>query len=169
MKTCPNRAIGNPSQPEHREARREMKSKLCILVSALMMGVLILGGCGPSRSRAASVVVSCDDFMRIQGIGREVAVPVDGMLRVTLCSNPTTGFRWESASISDQTVLKETSHEFVPPQEGKTPPAPGAAGREVWTFRALRRGKSTVSIDYSQPWEGGEKAAWRFQLTVAVE
>jgi predicted secreted protein len=146
-----------------------MKSKLCVLASVLMMGVLILGGCAPSRSQAASVEVSCDDFMRLQSIGREVAVPVDGSLRVTLCSNPTTGFRWESARIDDPTVLEGTGHEFVPPQEGRTPPAPGIAGIEVWTFRALRRGKSTVSMDYSQPWERGEKAAWTYQLTVAVD
>jgi predicted secreted protein len=169
MKTCPDRTMGNPSQPEHREAGCEMKTKLCILVSLLMMGALILGGCGPSRSQEASVDVSCDDFMRTQNVGREVAVPVDGSLTVTLCSNPTTGFRWESARIGDQTVLEETSHKFVPPQEGKTPPAPGTAGREVWTFRAIRRGKSTVAMDYSRPWEGGEKAAWTVQLTVAVE
>jgi inhibitor of cysteine peptidase len=167
MKVCTDRTMGNPSQPEHRE--RKTKSKLRILASVLMMGVLILGGCGAPRSQAASAEVSCDDFMRIQNIGREVAVPVNGSLRVTLCSNPTTGFRWESARIDDPTMLKETSHKFVPPQESKMPPAPGTAGREVWTFRALRQGKSTISVDYSQPWEDGKKGAWTCQLTMAVE
>jgi predicted secreted protein len=169
MKMCPDRTIGNPGQPEHRKARCEMGSKLCILASVLMIGVLILGGCGPSRPQAASIDVSCDDFMRIQNVDREVAVPVDGSLTVTLCSNPTTGFRWESARIGDQTVMEETSHKFVPPQEGEKPPAPGTAGREVWTFRVLRQGESTVSMDYSQPWGGGEKAAWTVHFTVAVE
>jgi inhibitor of cysteine peptidase len=113
--------------------------------------------------------VSCDDFTNLQHISQEVEVTVDDSFTVTLCSNASTGFQWsESAQISDQTVLQQTNHEFVPPTEGQLL-APGAPGKEVWTFQALKKGESTISMEYSQPWEGGEEAAWTFNLTVTVK
>jgi len=122
-------------------------------------------------SSAVSVAASCDDFMKNQHISKEVKVPVDGSLTVTLCSNPTTGFQWaESAQISDQTVLQQMGHKFVAPEaKGDEPPAPGTAGQEVWTFKALKEGTSTISMEYSRPWEGGEKGEWTFELTVTVK
>jgi len=134
------------------------------------MLALLVGACAkPSPAPAgASVEVSCDDFMKQQHISREAEVPVGSSLTVTLCSNPTTGFQWESAKITDQNVLEQVDHKFVSP-ETEPPPPPGTPSQEVWTFRALKEGKSTVSIDYSRPWEGGEKGEWTFVLTVVVK
>jgi len=142
-----------------------MKSKL-ILVCIMVAISLCLLACLPT-SKQASVEVSCDDFMKLQHISQEVEVAVDGSLTITLCSNPTTGFQWvESAQISDQTVLQQTSHKFVPPEETGVA---GAAGKEIWTFKALKKGTSTISMEYSRPWEGGEKGEWTFVLTVTVK
>jgi len=115
------------------------------------------------------VNVSCDDFMADQHISKEVQVAVGDSFTVTLCSNPSTGFLWsESAQISDQTVLQQTDHKLVTP-ESEPPPPPGTPGQEVWTFKALKKGTSTISMEYSQPWEGGEKGEWTFVLTVVVK
>ena len=142
-----------------------MKSKL-ILVCIMVAISLCLLACLPTPKQA-SVDVSCDDFMKLQHISQEVEVAVDGSLTVTLCSNPTTGFLWsETAQISDQTVLQQTSHSFVPPEEAGIV---GAAGQEIWTFKALKKGTSTISMEYSRPWEGGEKGEWTFVLTVTVK
>ena len=106
--------------------------------------------------------------MKQHHISQEVKVPVDGSLTVTLCSNPTTGFQWESAKITDQTVLERVDHKFVSP-ESEPPPPPGTPGQEIWTFKALKKGTSTISMEYSRPWEGGEKTEWTFVLVVVVE
>jgi inhibitor of cysteine peptidase len=143
-----------------------MKAKL-ILVWAMAAISLFLFACLPA-SKQASVEVSCDDFIELNHISQEVEVAVDGPLMVTLCSNPTTGFQWESSQISDQTVLEQVDHTFVSP-ESEPPPPPGTPGQEVWTFKAIKEGESTISIAYSRPWEGGEKAAWTFTLAVVVK
>jgi len=140
-----------------------MKLKL-ILVGVMAAISLSLFACSPTPKQA-SVEVSCDDFMKLQHISEEVKVAVDSSLTVTLCSNPTTGFQWESPQITDQTVLEQVDHKLVMP-ESEPPPPPGTPGQEVWTFKALREGTSTISIAYSRPWEGGEKGAWKFDLTV---
>jgi inhibitor of cysteine peptidase len=139
-----------------------MKSKL-ILMCAMVATSLSLCACSPA------IDVSCNDFMSLQHISQEVEVTVDDSFTVTLCSNASTGFQWsESAQISDQTVLQQTAYEFVPPTDGLLL-APGTPGEEIWTFQALKKGESTVSMEYSQPWEGGEKAVWTFNLTVTVK
>ena len=143
-----------------------MKAKL-ILVCAMAAISLFLFACLPA-SKQASVEVSCDDFIELNHISQEVEVAVDSPLMVTLCSNPTTGFQWESAQITDQTVLEQVDHKFVSP-ESEPPPPPGTPGQEVWTFKALKEGESTISIAYSRPWEGGEKGAWTFTLAVVVK
>jgi inhibitor of cysteine peptidase len=86
---------------------------------------------------------------------------------VTLGSNQTTGFQWsEQAQVSDSTVLKQTSHEYVVPDSKLV----GASGQEVWNFRALKAGTATISMAYSRPWEGGEeKDEWTYTLDVTVE
>jgi len=114
-----------------------------------------------------SVEIDCDQFTENKHINSQVEVNAGDTIRVVLCSNPTTGFKWsEVAQIGDQAIIDQMEHEFIPPgnQSGV-----GAAGQEVWIFRALKEGTTTVSVEYSRPWEGGEKGEWTFELTVVVK
>ena len=114
-----------------------------------------------------SIEVSCDEFMNVNHISKEVEINAGDSFKVTLCSNPTTGFEWsESAQIGDQTFVKQVNHRFAAP---KNKQLAGAAGQEIWTFRALKEGTTTISMEYSQPWEGGTKVEWTFELTVVVK
>ena len=143
-----------------------MKVKLILMCAVVAISVSLMACSAPAKQ--ASVEVSCDDFYKQADISQEIKVPADSSLTVTLCSNPTTGFQWEEAQISDQTVLQQTDRKFVGP-ESEPPPPPGTPGQEVWTFQALKKGTSTVSVQYSRPWEGGEKGTWKFALTLIVE
>jgi len=142
-----------------------MKTKL-ILAGTISAISLLLLACSPT-SKQVSVEVSCDDFYDLNHISKQIEVAVGDSFAVTLCSNPTTGFMWpDEPQIGDQTVLQQTGHEFVPPgEEGVV----GASGKDVWTFQALKKGTTEVSMEYSRPWEGGENGAWTFVLTVAVK
>lgn len=141
-----------------------MKAKI-ILVCIVATISLCLFACSPAPAQV-SLEATCDDFGNQQHMSKEVEVSVDGSLTVTLCSNATTGYEWsETAQISDQTILQQTDHKFVPPESELV----GAPGQEVWTFKALRKGESTISMEYSQPWEGGEKAGWTFKVDVVVK
>jgi inhibitor of cysteine peptidase len=134
-----------------------------IPVFALLTLSLWLASC----STGTSIEVPCDDFMQQKHISKEVSAAVGDSFTVTLCSNATTGFKWsESAQISDQTVLQQTGHEFVSPEAEDIV---GAPGKEVWTFKALKKGTSTLSVEYGRPWEGGEKGEWTFNLTMVVK
>ena len=144
-----------------------MKSKL-IPIGILVAISLCLSACSPA-AKQVSVNVSWDDFKKEQHISQEVKVLVDGSLTITLYSCPSEGRQWSEAQISDQTVVQETGHKYVSPQS-EPPPPPGTPGQEVWTFKALKKGMSTISMEYTHPWEGGEaEPMLTFALTVVVK
>ena len=96
----------------------------------------------------------------------ELSVKAGDSFTVTLCANPTTGFQWESAVISDLRVLTETNHQFFEPEDENLV---GVASTDVWTFQALKKGTTNISITYSRPLEGGEKGAWTYIVVVTVK
>ena len=135
-----------------------------ILMLSILVPVLWLVACAPASS--TSINISCDDFGNQPNMTKQLTVSPGNSFTVTLCSNATTGFSWsESAQISDPTIVQQVSHEVIPPESGLI----GAPGNEVWTFKALKKGTSTVSMEYSRPWEGGEKGVWTFNLSVTVK
>ena len=91
---------------------------------------------------------------------------------MVLQSNITTGFKWELTQNSDMTVLEMVSNTYetalVEPKEGE-PPLVGVGGKEFWNFKALKKGNSLLSMEYSQPWVGGETGVNKFSLLVIVE
>lgn len=124
-------------------------------------------------------LVACSSEVSVDASynGKEVKVSVEGTLVLTLESNPTTGFMWgyeEGVSdglsiytgIPDENVLSRIGQKFIAPEAGAPP---GTGGEEVWTFRAMGKGTTELSMEYSQPWEGGMKAARTFNLTIVVK
>lgn len=140
-----------------------------LLVCALVVISLGLFACTPE---GAPIEISCDDFMNDNHISKNVEVTTGNLFTVTLCSNPATGFDWGEAEIGDQTVLEEESRDFVPPESWSNKYAigiVGGTGKVVWTFRALEKGTTEVSINYRRPWERDEKGHWAFEMTVVVK
>ena len=138
-----------------------MKTKLIMLASIIAVMSLCLFGCSSGGSAVPSEV-SVDESYD----GKQVEIAADGTLTVTLESNQTTGFQWELTSISDQNVLEKQSNTYEAPEDTGMV---GAPGKEVWTFKALKKGTSTISMEYSRPWDDGEKGAETFTLNVVVK
>jgi len=144
-----------------------MKSKLVILTCAAL--VLTLGLIGCATTKQSSIDVSCNEITKQNHISKELQVVAGDSFTVILCSNPTTGFQWEeNAQISNPGVVKQVDQNFISPQSDPPPP-PGTAGQHVWTFKATEKGASTIFMEYSRPWDGGEKKAWTFNLTLTVK
>lgn len=136
--------------------------KILLLVCAIIFLLPFLFGCG----KPAIVNIECDEFMEQKNVTRQIEIWPAYAITVYLCSNPSTGFSWsESAVISNQSVVQQKYHEFMAPEE----PGPGTPGQEMWQFRALEKGTSTIEMEYSRPWEDGEEPEWTFTLTVTVK
>ena len=98
---------------------------------------------------------------------RTVELAYPGSIVLSLPSNATTGFSWANATISDTTIMSQFEHNYVPPQSSTA--IVGVAGKEVWTFKRLKAGKCLITLEYSQRWEGGQKAVWTCELDVTVK
>jgi len=145
-----------------------MKLRVIPVLAALTLALLVASCVPPTApSTVTSIEVSCDDFGKQPHISKEINVVAGNTFTVTLCSNATTGFKWsESAQISDQTVVQQMSHEFLSPENKGLM---GAPGKEVWTFKALKKGTSSIAMEYSRPWQGGDKGEWTFNITVTAK
>ncbi len=117
---------------------------------------------GPMQT---TVAVGYDEFAQNRNISKEITIAKNAELVVKLASNPSTGFNWTPAAIGTPSVLAQVDSKYVAPSGN----AVGAAGTQVLTFKASEKGTTTVKMDYSRPWEGGEKAEWTFQLRVTVQ
>lgn len=136
------------------------------MVLGFMLVLLLVLGCAPAMNTEVPVTVTCDQFSKQANIVNDISAKVGGRIVVTLCANPTTGFQWtEKAQIGDSKVLEQKSYKFVAPASTGMV---GAPGNSVWTFEALGTGTSTVYLEYSRNWQGGEKAVQTFKLNVTV-
>jgi inhibitor of cysteine peptidase len=154
---------------KRKQGNLKVKIKSALLFALVITTLTIFFSCSSSDYdflRDVKVELGYEDFEGQPHYSGSVEIRVGGKLTVVLYSNGSTGFIWsESAQISDQAVLQQTDHTFLPPESDQI----GAGGKEVWTFKALRPGMSTVYLEYGRPWEGGDKKAWTFNLTVLVE
>ena len=115
-------------------------------------------------SRDINVDISCDEFRANNHVRNDFQVEIGDKIRAKLCSNPTTGFKWEY-EMGNENVLKEEDYDYEEPKSN----VPGAAGIEVWTFEAVEKGTTEVCMEYSQPWEGGLKKELTYYITITVE
>ena len=132
-----------------------MESRL-LFIALITITLLALTACS-SPAKQVSVDESSSD--------KQVEIAAGGSLKVTLESNQTTGYCWELKPIGDTSVLEKVDNKYEAPNTGLI----GAGGKEIWNFKALKAGKSSLTMEYSQPWADGQKGVRTFNLTVVIK
>ncbi|HEY41250.1 MAG TPA: protease inhibitor I42 family protein [Dehalococcoidia bacterium] len=147
-----------------------MKIKLALLsvLAVASMVVTLLALSSDNISQAASDEEVGQVNIDTSYDGQEVVIDAGKLLVIELPSNPTTGFRWELSEPVDEDLITLVESNYEPVTESTTGIA-GAGGTEVWTFKALTAGNATIAMEYSRPWEGGEKAVETFEVTVIIK
>ncbi len=111
------------------------------------------------------VSASCEEFAAQPFITKIMQMKPGQTFDVSLCSNPSTGFQWpDKAQIQDTSIVTQINHVFQAPATGLV----GAPGSDVWTFCVLKNGQTTIRFEYSQPWQGGQKATRVFTLVLTT-
>ncbi len=129
-----------------------VKTRLYLYLAMLMVTLLFV----PAGAYAAHVLDESSNG--------DMVVMVEGQsLELSLASNPSTGFSWQYFPELDNSVLKETGHEY----RGGESNLIGAGGREYWIFEAVRAGSATLSLAYMRPWES-RMPEQTFQLEIRV-
>ena len=152
-------------------------NKVAIIITSLILAIGLVGCTtisppppAPSPPVAetptwySDISIPIGEFQNRQHIDVVMHAMVGGELTVTLGSNPTTGYQWsEDAVIYDESIIKQISHAFVAP--GIDEP-PGTPGEETWTFKALKRGTTTILLEYCR-WN--DAGLWAVAITANIE
>ncbi len=142
-----------------------MKFKMALTGLLLAVLALTLAAC---RASPATVPfqLSYEDFTKNKALSWDAGtVNAGDTLKITLPSNPSTGFKWGVSTMTAATLAQDGESEYIVP-DGK---ALGAYGQEVWTFKAVKTGAGRIDLGYSRPWEGGEKGEWTLSIAVNVK
>ncbi|HNX90426.1 MAG TPA: protease inhibitor I42 family protein [Candidatus Omnitrophota bacterium] len=115
------------------------------------MCVLVLSGCGHREI----ALTEKDD-------GRKIRISTGESMSVSLESNPTTGYIWEPAEL-DGKILKFKKGDFKPSSD-----LVGAPGRQIFCFKGMLKGKTSLKLIYHRSWEKSVPSAKTFSITVEV-
>jgi len=134
--------------------------KYWITALLVALAIVAIGG----TVAAATATNSGPKSVNVTESGKQIELSAGDSLVVTLDSNPSTGFSWSLAGISDGAVIEKVGNEYRAPETQLI----GAGGQEIWMFKALEKGSTTIELKYSRPWETGVEPAETFIVTVVV-
>ncbi len=123
--------------------------KLLLLGTMLMSAVFLVVGC------AGGGKVYTDPVQTISaGINHEFIIALD--------SNPTTGYNWEERH--DATMLGLVESKYEP--DKKAPGLVGAGGTQYFRFKALKAGRTEITLTYKRPWETSSTTQKIFKVDI---
>jgi inhibitor of cysteine peptidase len=134
------------------------------LAAVLLLPLLALGCSGGAGDQ--TIELSLDDFESQNNIVKSIEVGASGTLTVKLGANPTTGYQWGDAQISNQAVISQKSYNYVEPEDTELM---GAPGTDVWVFDAKAAGTATITFSYARSWEEGTPATYTLTVNVTVK
>lgn len=112
----------------------------------------------------ANIKVTTSEFSKNANVRRSAVVEPGTVIRVSLPDYADGGFSWSAnARISNASVVKQISHRIIPPDN---PALLGAPGTDIWRFRALHKGRSSIYMEDRRPWSG--ELAHTFRLFTRV-
>ena len=131
-----------------------------MLLLLLAAGLAALVVAGPASARRERKLEGNDS-------GKTVRLRKGDILRVTLKENASTGYRWRLVRKPRRKLLRLASNRYKPAPQ-TDPPTTGAAGHRIFRWRARRRGKTALKIQFFPPAPDNARAEDTFLLTVVV-
>ena len=113
--------------------------KFLILVTLALVATSLVAGCG------GGVKTYTDS-------GQTISAGVNQEFVISLGSNPTTGYSWQESY--DEAVLELVEKTYEWGEEAEQGLV-GAGGVEFFRFKALKAGKTEITLVYKRTWEEG--------------
>jgi len=96
---------------------------------------------------------------------REIKVRIGGMIQVELEQAGAAGYTWEIKDI-DKELFEVVS--IKTPESPEMPDLIGGPMKKTWLIRVKAKGNSVLRFIHFRPWEGEEKPADTFFITVRI-
>jgi inhibitor of cysteine peptidase len=101
-----------------------------------------------------------------QDDGKTIRTTVGNLVRITLESNPSTGYNWELRDFEFGTAVFNSS-DLVARKDGNV--LFGTPGDTVITLQAVQPGEQDITLVYRRPWEPPDQVAATFRFRLAVD
>jgi predicted secreted protein len=102
---------------------------------------------------ATILFAGCVEVETYSDAGQAIDTEVNQEFVIALGSNPgSTGYKWQASY--DETMLELVGGESEYKEENKEGLV-GAGGVEYFRFKALKTGRTEITLTYEQSWEGG--------------
>jgi inhibitor of cysteine peptidase len=125
-----------------------MKTKILIMIGILMLLVACTTDAGVFTDPAVPVTVNEGNRFSIE-----------------LPSNATTGYSWEFGAPIDGNYLTLLKTDYINPNSTLV----GAGGTQVWIFKAVHPGSTSVLLEYKRPWEVNVDPIQTAQFNVTIQ
>jgi inhibitor of cysteine peptidase len=126
----------------------ELKMKRTYL---LLIVIILLTGCATSSSTPTPTLPPTAEtqntLLEPTDSTQLITVKMGESFDLVVPSNPSTGYHWEIIPELDETIVQMVSQDYIPEQ----PVMPGSGGVEVWTFRAVNAGDTTIVLGSYPP------------------
>lgn len=124
-------------------------------------------------SGACSTLLALHSAHAAEDAAKVIETTVGKQFTIELESNITTGFGWKLQKPVDGSLVKAVGNEYkstpLPPSPPGEPPMAGGGGKELWTFKALKPGQTTIDFKYIQPWAATEPPASTASFRVVIK
>lgn len=99
--------------------------------------------------------------------GDSINLKINDNVEIKLESNPTTGYRWFLSDKADSTIVSVNDPVFIESKKDKK--LVGAGGYEIFTIKAISKGKTSIILNYERPWEEEGEPIETFEITISVD
>ena len=128
-----------------------MKKHLIYFLCFVIIGAVVFSGC--NMSHGIRLRIKNDQILKL-GRGQ--------ILGIELESNPTTGYSWFVTSKTSNILMQQGDSQYV-----ESAPRIGAGGIQLYSFKAVNKGKTDLVFEYKRPWE--TKSAEKYIVEVTVQ
>ena len=122
------------------QQRRSPLIRFCFILTILFM---FAAGCKTTEGYRS--------WLTMQDSGRTLSLKPGDTFRITLQSNPTTGFSWIETAEPAPDVIRLTVKRFVSAQKQKD--FVGVPGRTEFIYKAVGPGETEIRLNYKRSWE----------------
>jgi inhibitor of cysteine peptidase len=125
-------------------------------------GAFFLGVPGPAWSGDVMGTSMPTVTLTQKDDGTTVSVGQDDVLTIALPENAGSGYRWDLAADVAQILHS------LPEEHRYAEKTMGSGGTAIFSFTALKAGKTHIAFKYWRPWEGEKSIAKKFHVKVTV-
>jgi inhibitor of cysteine peptidase len=93
-------------------------------------------------------IFSCNKNKEIKS---DYGISKNGILEISLKSNPTTGYSWKWIKNQSSSLLDSLNTTYIPTKVHEE--IAGSGGNEIWKFKANKSGIDTLKFEYCRSWD----------------